>query len=139
MLADIPGLIEGAHEGAGIGDRFLGHVERCGVLIHLVDGTEEDVAGAYRTIREELAAYSPFLAEKPELVALNKCDAIAAEDIAGKAAALSRAAGGPVQQISGVTGAGVRELLSAALAIIRAARDADAPREVPQESAEETA
>ncbi len=139
VLADIPGLIEGAHEGAGLGDRFLGHVERCGVLIHLVDGTEEDVAGAYRTIREELAAYSPFLAEKPELVALNKCDAIAAEDIAGKAAALSRAAGGPVQQISGVTGAGVRELLSAALAIIRAARDADAPREVPQESAEETA
>src|SRR4029453_947335 len=72
VIADIPGLIEGAHEGAGLGDRFLGHVERCGVLIHLIDGTQEDVAGAYRTIRAELAAYSSVLAAKPEIVALNK-------------------------------------------------------------------
>ena len=126
VLADIPGLIEGAHEGAGLGDRFLGHVERCRVLIHLVDGTEEDVAGAYRTIREELAAYSPMLAEKPELVALNKCDAILPEEIRKKAKALSRAAGRPVHQLSGATGKGVRELLSAALVIIREARDAAA-------------
>jgi GTP-binding protein len=129
VLADIPGLIEGAHEGAGLGDRFLGHVERCRVLIHLVDGTADDVAGAYRTIREELAAYSPFLAEKPELVALNKCDAIAAEDIEEKTTALSRAAGRPVHLLSGATGKGVRELLSAALAIIREARDATAERD----------
>ncbi len=133
VLADIPGLIEGAHEGAGLGDRFLGHVERCRVLIHLVDGTEADVAGAYRTIREELAAYSPLLAEKPELVALNKCDAILPEEIGKKAKALSRAAGRPVHRLSGATGKGVRELLSAALAIIREARDAAAATAAPAE------
>jgi GTP-binding protein len=134
VLADIPGLIEGAHEGAGLGDRFLGHVERCRVLIHLVDGTEEDVAAAYRTIRGELSAYSPLLAEKPELVALNKCDAIEADDIKKKAKALSREAGRPVHQISGATGKGVRELLFAALGIIREARAAEAPRDAEQEA-----
>ncbi|HTO27145.1 MAG TPA: GTPase ObgE, partial [Devosia sp.] len=76
VLADIPGLIEGASEGAGIGDRFLGHVERCGVLVHLIDGTQDDVKQAYKTIRNELAAYDERLAEKPELVVLNKIDAI---------------------------------------------------------------
>jgi GTP-binding protein len=76
VLADIPGLIEGAHEGAGIGDRFLGHVERTGVLIHLVDGTQEDVKSAYKIIRGELAAYDEVLAEKPEIVVLNKIDAL---------------------------------------------------------------
>ncbi len=81
VLADIPGLIEGAHEGAGIGDRFLGHVERCGVLIHLVDGTEEDVVGAYKTIRGELSAYDEALGEKPEIVVLNKIDALTPGDI----------------------------------------------------------
>src|SRR5215204_3577166 len=70
VLADIPGLIEGAHEGAGLGDRFLGHVERCAVLLHLVDGTQPDPAGAWRTVRAELAGYGGGLAEKPELVAL---------------------------------------------------------------------
>jgi GTP-binding protein len=134
VLADIPGLIEGAHEGAGLGDRFLGHVERCRVLIHLVDGTGEDVAGAYRTIREELAAYSPLLAEKPELVALNKCDALTPEETGKKAKALTRAAGRPVHRLSGATGKGVRELLSAALAIIREAREADAARDSATES-----
>src|SRR5205807_75517 len=76
VLADLPGLIEGASEGAGIGTRFLGHVERCAVILHLVDGTLDDVAGAYRTIREELAFYGHGLAEKPEIVGLNKIDAL---------------------------------------------------------------
>ena len=92
VIADIPGLIEGAHDGAGLGDRFLGHVERCRVLIHLVDGTQADVAGAYRTVRRELAAYEPELARRPELVCLNKVDALGEEEIAAKAAALRAAA-----------------------------------------------
>src|SRR5215469_1856389 len=92
VLADIPGLIEGAHEGAGLGHRFLGHVERCRVLLHLVDGTQENVADAYRTIRAELKAYSPVLAAKPEIVVLNKCDALSAAEIKTKSAALRRAA-----------------------------------------------
>src|SRR5689334_16065096 len=91
VLADIPGLIEGAHEGAGLGDRFLGHIERCGVLIHLVDGTAEKLGEAYRTIRAELAAYSPALAAKPELVGLNKIDALTPEEVERKARALARA------------------------------------------------
>ena len=76
MLADIPGLIEGAHEGAGLGDRFLGHVERCRVLLHLVDGTGEHAGEAYKTVRAELEAYGEGLADKPEIVALNKADAL---------------------------------------------------------------
>ncbi len=76
VLADIPGLIEGAHEGAGLGDRFLGHVERCAVLLHLIDGAAGDVVAAWRTVREELASYGAGLAEKPEIVALNKTDAM---------------------------------------------------------------
>jgi len=76
VLADIPGLIEGAHEGAGLGDRFLGHVERCGALLHLVDATQEDVAAAYKTVRGEIEAYGGVLAEKPEIVALSKIDAL---------------------------------------------------------------
>src|SRR5690606_21512948 len=92
VMADIPGLIEGAHEGRGVGTRFLGHVERCGVLLHLVDGTEEDVAAAYRTVRGELEAYGHGLAEKAEVVALNKCDALDTDAIKTKLAALRRAA-----------------------------------------------
>src|SRR5262249_22626091 len=90
VLADIPGLIEGAHEGAGLGDRFLGHVERCAVLLPLVDGTAEDVAGHYRTIRAELEAYDPDLAEKPEIVALNKIDALSKPEITMKKRALKK-------------------------------------------------
>ena len=81
VLADIPGLIEGAHEGTGLGDRFLGHVERCRVLLHLVDGTANDVADAYRTVRRELKAYDATLARKKQIVALNKCDALEADAI----------------------------------------------------------
>jgi GTP-binding protein len=114
VLADIPGLIEGAHEGAGIGTRFLGHVERTAVLVHLVDGTQEDVAGAYRTVRTELEAYGEDLAEKTELLALNKADALDPEMRAARAADLESAAGRPVRIVSGVSGEGVRELLRAA-------------------------
>ncbi|MGE0339977.1 MAG: GTPase ObgE [Xanthobacteraceae bacterium] len=81
VLADIPGLIEGAHEGAGLGDRFLGHVERCNALLHLVDATQEDVAGAYKTVRSELEAYGGGLSEKPEIVALSKIDALTPKKI----------------------------------------------------------
>ena len=92
VLADIPGLIEGAHEGAGLGTRFLGHVERCRVLLHLVDATSEDIAGAYRTVRAELKAYGEDLAKKKEIVALSKCDALDDDAIAAKLAELKSAA-----------------------------------------------
>ncbi len=119
ILADIPGLIEGAHAGAGLGDRFLGHVERTGVLLHLVDGTQEDVAAAYRTVRGELAAYGAGLADKPELVALNKCDALADDELAARREALAAASGGRVFTLSGVAGTGVPEVLRALLAPVR--------------------
>ncbi|MBC8049880.1 MAG: GTPase ObgE, partial [Chitinophagales bacterium] len=92
VLADIPGLIEGAHEGAGIGDRFLGHIERCRVLLHLVDVNEEDVAGAYKTVRRELRLYGAELHKKLEIVALSKCDAVTPDVAAEKAAQLQKAA-----------------------------------------------
>ncbi len=111
VMADIPGLIEGAHEGAGLGDRFLGHVERCRVLLHLVDGTAEDVAAAYRTVRGELDAYGAGLESKPELVALNKIDALDEGTIAERAAALETAAGTSVFRLSGVSGAGIAPVL----------------------------
>ncbi|MCX7684468.1 MAG: GTPase ObgE, partial [Acetobacteraceae bacterium] len=113
VLADIPGLIEGAHEGAGLGDRFLGHIERCAVLLHLVDGSQPDPAGAYRTVRAELAGYGAGLAEKPEIVALNKADAMTPQAKASRRKALERAAGKPVLLISGATGEGVAEALRA--------------------------
>ena len=115
VLADIPGLIEGAHEGAGLGDRFLGHVERCGVLLHLVDGTADDVAAAWRTVRDELEAYGHGLADKPEILALNKIDALGEAEIGAKRAALEAASGTPVLEISGVSGAGVPQALRALL------------------------
>ncbi len=122
VLADIPGLIEGAHAGAGIGDRFLGHVERTGVLIHLVDGTAEDVAAAYRTIRTELAAYDAALADKPEIVVLNKIDALTPEEIGTRTVALERASGTEVLACSGVSGAGVQDVLYRVISILDAAR-----------------
>ncbi len=127
VLADIPGLIEGAHEGLGLGDRFLGHVERCRVLLHLVDGTQDDVVGAYRTVRRELKAYGAGLADKPEVVALTKVDALLPEDRAEKAAALKKAARRVPLEISAPTGENVEKALRAIRATIdRAdARDAD--------------
>jgi len=123
VLADIPGLIEGAHEGAGLGDRFLGHVERCRVLIHLVDGTLDDVETAYRTVRHELGAYDPQLLERPELLCLNKADALPERDVEARTEELSRAAGKPAFAISGVAGRGVEEVLRAAWRTIEAARE----------------
>jgi GTP-binding protein len=111
VLADLPGLIEGAHEGVGLGDRFLGHAERCNVILHLIDGTESGIANAYRTIREELIAYGHGLAGKVEIVALNKSDAIAKTALAKKRAALKRACGHKVFVISGVSGEGVDDVL----------------------------
>ena len=111
VLADIPGLIEGASEGAGIGDRFLGHVERCAVLIHLIDGTQDDVKLAYKTIRNELAAYDERLAEKPEIVVLNKIDAIDPDDLKEKVKVLKKASKQDVLLVSGVTGKGVDQVL----------------------------
>ena len=122
VLADLPGLIEGAAEGAGLGTRFLGHVERCKVLLHLVDGSAADPARAYRTIRRELAEYGHGLEDRPELVALNKADAMTPQARISRVKALSRAAGKPVMLISGATGEGVPELLRALADMITAAR-----------------
>jgi len=136
VLADIPGLIEGAHEGAGLGDRFLGHVERCGVLLHLVDGTSEDVAEAYRVVRGELEAYGGGLAGKPEIVGLNKIDALDDETVAERKAALAKAAGrgAVVVTLSGATGGGVHAVLRLLWTRIVASRPAPAPEEsTPQD------
>jgi GTP-binding protein len=128
VLADIPGLIKGAHLGAGLGDRFLGHVERCRVLLHLVDGTAEDAGKAYKTVRAELEAYAHGLTEKPEIVALNKADAMTAEEIKRQAARLKRAAKTAPLVVSAATGAGVDEVLRALLSVIERARTpSDAP------------
>ena len=111
VLADIPGLIEGAHGGAGLGTRFLGHVERCRLLLHLVDGTSEDVEKSYRTVRHELTAYSSSLAEKTEIVTLNKCDALTEGEITKKLDILSHISNGKAFKISGFTSSGVEKLL----------------------------
>jgi len=113
VLADIPGLIEGAAEGAGLGHRFLGHVERCKVLLHLIDVTQDDPAGAYKTIRNELRAYDPELAERPEIVALNKIDALTPELVAEQVKALKKAYKGKPLLLSGVSGEGVKAALYA--------------------------
>ncbi|MEZ5773592.1 MAG: GTPase ObgE [Hyphomicrobiaceae bacterium] len=111
VLADIPGLIEGAHEGAGIGDRFLGHIERCRVLLHLVDVNEADVVAAYRTIRRELKAYGADLGSKREVVALSKCDTVPPEEAAEKAALLHKAARRKPILLSAVSGTGRSDVL----------------------------
>ena len=113
VLADLPGLIEGAHEGVGLGDRFLGHAERCSVILHLVDGTEEEVVKIYKTIRAELNAYGQGLSKKPEIVALNKIDALTKAAIVKKRAALEKASRREVYPISGVSGAGIETVLRA--------------------------
>ena len=126
VLADIPGLIEGAHQGAGLGARFLGHVERCAVLLHLVDGAAGDVVSAWRTVRAELAAYGGGLADKPEVIGLNKVDAMAPREAAARRTALAKASGRRVLLVSGLSGRGVPEVLGALQATIAAARQAKA-------------
>ncbi len=119
ILADIPGLIEGASEGAGLGVRFLGHVERTATLVHLVDATQDDVVEAWRTVRHELENYGDELGDKTELLVLSKVDALDAESRKVKAKALAKASGAKVRQVSGVSGEGVKELLREAYSLVR--------------------
>ncbi len=111
VVADIPGLIEGASEGRGLGDLFLGHIERCAILLHLIDGTSEDVVGDCEIILTELEAYSDALYDKPRVTVLNKIDALSDEEIAEKREALQKAIGGKVMLMSGVAKTGVTEVL----------------------------
>ena len=120
VMADIPGLIEGASEGRGLGMQFLAHVERCKVLLHLVDGTSSTITKDYRTIVHELEAYAEELGDKPRIVALNKCDALDAKTITTRRKALEKASGGPVFVISGVSGLGLTDALRAIHAQIKA-------------------
>jgi GTP-binding protein len=124
VLADIPGLIEGAHDGAGLGDRFLGHIERCRVLLHLVDGTSEHAGEAYKTVRAELDAYGHGLDEKPEIVALTKADALTPELRKQQVARLKRACKQSPLVLSAHSGQGVPEALRALLEVIDAAKEA---------------
>jgi GTPase len=131
VLADIPGLIEGAHEGSGLGDRFLGHVERTRVLLHLIDGTQDDVAEAYTIIRGELEAYGNGLDEKQEIIGLNKCDSLYDEEIEEKKAILEELADAPVMVLSGATGTGVQPVLFELLRRIKEAKVEEAEDSAP--------
>jgi GTP-binding protein len=124
VMADIPGLIEGASEGRGLGTQFLAHVERCAVLLHLVDGTSATITRDYRTIVAELQAHAEALAAKPRITALNKADALDAATLSRRRRALEKASGGPVHVLSGVSGQGLPEVLRALNAVIAAARGA---------------
>ena len=125
ILADIPGLIEGAHEGVGIGDRFLAHVERTRVLLHLVSAQEENVGKAYKTVKKELMAYGGGLTDKVEIVALSQIDVCEPSDIKKKATALKRACGQTPYQISAATGQGMQDVLRALRDIIDTAKSND--------------
>jgi len=122
VLADIPGLIEGAHEGAGIGDRFLGHVERTAVLLHLVDATLDDPAEAYEIVRGEVEAYGAGIMDKPEIVALSKADAVPKDEMKKKVRALKKAAGSAPLAVSAATGQGVTDVLRALATQVRTLR-----------------
>lgn len=134
VLADIPGLIEGAHEGVGIGDKFLGHVERTRILLHMVAGTQDDVGLAYRTVRTEIEAYGVNLAEKPEIVALSMVDALTAEDRVAKIADLQQASGKRVFELSSVSREGVEKILRAIWHEITDFKQADADLETENEA-----
>ncbi len=135
VIADLPGLIEGAHEGTGLGDKFLGHTERCRVLLHLVDGTGEDAGEAYKTVRHELQAYGHGLTEKPEIVALSKADALTPELLKEQLARLKRAAKRTPLVLSSASGQGVPEVLRALLSVIDEARKATEAPMAASESA----
>ena len=134
VLADIPGLIEGAHEGHGLGDRFLGHVERCQVLLHLIDATSEHAGQAYKIVRGELTAYGHGLEDKPEIVALSKVDAVTPEILKEQKARLKRAAKCEPILLSSASGAGVPEALRALMGIITKARTEEAAAAQPAEA-----
>jgi GTPase len=135
VLADIPGLIEGAHEGQGLGTRFLGHIERCQVQLHLIDATRDDAVEAYRTVRKELKAYDPALAAKPEIIAFNKVDAVAADELAAKLADFKRRIRKSPLAISAVTGKGVDAAMRALFKTIDAERrSAPEPEEANADS-----
>ena len=125
LVADIPGLIEGASMGIGLGTKFLKHVERCKVLIHLIDATQEDVVTPYKTIRAELKKYSPELAKKPEIVALNKIDALLEEEINNKVAKLKKVTRKKVHTISGVARIGIADILRLAYKEILKAKEGE--------------
>lgn len=133
VIADIPGLIEGAHEGVGLGDRFLKHVERCAAFLHLIDATQEDVIGAYKSIRNELELYNEKLKNKPEVVALNKCDALTEKEIKEKTLALEDAIGKKVFDISAVAKQGVYDCLRDLSKFISRDRKAKTEDAAPQE------
>jgi len=135
VLADIPGLIEGAHEGHGLGDRFLGHIERCRVLLHLVEGTSEHAGKAYKTVREELEAYGEGLADKPEIVALSKADALTPEVLKEQVARLKRAAKRMPIILSSASGEGVDAALRALFAVVEEARREEERENAPAKEA----
>jgi GTP-binding protein len=132
VVADLPGLIEGAHEGVGLGDKFLGHAERCGAILHLIDGTEIEVTKAYKTIRGELEAYGQILMDKPEVVVLNKVDAIEKSALAKKRTALKKACGHDVLVMSGVSGEGVDDVLRALAKLITKRRTGEKKAKEPK-------
>ncbi|MDT7935270.1 MAG: GTPase ObgE [Sphingomonadaceae bacterium] len=119
VLADIPGLIEGAHEGVGVGDRFLGHIERCRVLLHLVDAGDPSPTASYRTVAGELELYGGGLTDKPRIVALSKADTVEPAALAARRRALAKASNAPVHVVSAATGEGIAALLDALLAAVR--------------------
>lgn len=125
VVADIPGLIEGAHEGQGLGDRFLGHIERCNTILHMIDGTGEDIVEAYKTIRHELESYGGGLCDKPEVIGLNKCDALDDELIEMLTQELGTVTKSPIIPISAVTHFGIEGMLRSLLKNIDIAREAD--------------
>jgi GTPase len=125
VVADLPGLIEGAHEGVGLGIRFLKHVERCGVVLHMIDGTQDDVVSAYETIHSEMGLYNEKLLQKNEIIALNKSDSIEDSDLEKKKADLKEACGKEVFVMSGATGVGIKEILRELLKEVDAFRSSD--------------
>jgi GTP-binding protein len=133
VVADIPGLIEGAAEGAGVGDRFLGHIERCRVLLHLIDATGDDPAEAWRIVMDELTAYGGGLDEKPQIVVLNKADLLDAELMADVAEQLTEAGAEDIHCISGATGEGVEDLLDAILPLLGEAATGGADGAIEEE------
>ncbi len=131
VMADIPGLIAGAHRGAGLGDRFLAHVERCRLLVHVVDASGEEPLAAWRTVRAELEAYGHGLGERPEVIALNKCDLLPEDRVAALRRELEAETGRPVFALSAATRAGVRPLLAHLATRVATARRATAGAEAP--------